>query len=696
MANRLASETSPYLLQHAGNPVDWWPWSPEAFEEARRRDVPVLLSVGYSSCHWCHVMAGESFADEATAAYLNAHYVSVKVDREERPDVDAVYMEAVQAATGHGGWPMTVFLTPGGEPFYFGTYFPPEPRHGMPSFRQVLEGVRAAWADRREEVAEVAERIVADLAGRRIGYADGATPQPPGPAELGAALLALTREFDAVRGGFGGAPKFPPSTVLEFLLRHHARTGSKGALQMAQATCEAMARGGIYDQLGGGFARYAVDAEWIVPHFEKMLYDNALLCRVYAHLWRATGSEQARRIALETADFMVRELRTPQGGFASALDADSDDGTGAHKEGAHYVWTPGQLREVLGEEDAELAAAHFGVTAEGTFEEGASVLRLPDPFGAPGGPVDAARIASVRQRLLAARDRRPRPGRDDKVVTAWNGLAIAALAETGAYFGRPDLVEAAVVAADLIVAVHTDERGRLVRTSRDGLAGSCAGVLEDYADVAEGFLTLYAVTGETCWLELTGTLLQRVLDHFTAADGTLYDTADDAERLIRRPQDPTENATPSGWTAAAAALLSYAAHTGSTRHREAAERALGVVGALAPRAPRFIGWGLAAAEAALDGPREIAVVGPAGDPGTTALHRTALLATAPGAVVAVGEPEEADTTPLLRDRPLLDGRPAAYVCHHFVCEAPTADPEVLADAVGTARVVGEGAGTFGG
>ncbi|MFP8907880.1 thioredoxin domain-containing protein, partial [Streptomyces atacamensis] len=613
MANRLAAETSPYLLQHADNPVDWWPWSPEAFEEARRRDIPVLLSVGYSSCHWCHVMAHESFEDRATADYLNAHYVSVKVDREERPDVDAVYMEAVQAATGRGGWPMTVFLTPDGEPFYFGTYFPPEPRHGLPSFRQVLEGVRAAWTDRREEVAEVAGRIVEDLAGRSIGYGDGGdAPRPPRPEELGAALLGLTREFDARHGGFGGAPKFPPSMVLEFLLRHHARTGSEGALQMVEATCEAMARGGIYDQLGGGFARYSVDGAWIVPHFEKMLYDNALLCRVYAHLWRATGSERARRVALGTADFMVRELRTPQGAFASALDADSDDGTGRHREGAYYVWTPAELRGVLGEEDAELAAAHFGVTEEGTFEEGASVLRLPDA----DGPADAGRIESVRSRLLAARSGRPRPERDDKAVAAWNGLAIAALAETGAYFDRPDLVEAATAAADLLVAVHLDEGGRLARTSRDGAAGSGAGVLEDYGDVAEGFLALYSVTGESCWLELAGTLLDTVLRRFTADDGTLYDTADDAERLIRRPQDPTDNAAPSGWTAAAAALLSYAAHTGSSRHREAAERALGVVTALAPRVPRFIGWGLAAAEAALDGPREIAVVGPAGDPAT--------------------------------------------------------------------------------
>lgn len=674
MPNRLAHETSPYLLQHADNPVDWWPWSAEAFDEARKRNVPVLLSVGYSSCHWCHVMAHESFEDEATAAYQNEHFVNVKVDREERPDVDAVYMEAVQAATGQGGWPMTVFLTPDAEPFYFGTYFPPTPRHGMPAFRQVLEGVHSAWTERREEVAEVAEKIVRDLAGRELSYGNASVP---GEEELAGALLGLTREYDAQHGGFGAAPKFPPSMVIEFLLRHHARTGSEGALQMAADTGERMARGGIYDQLGGGFARYSVDREWVVPHFEKMLYDNALLCRVYAHLWRSTGSELARRVALETADFMVRELRTNEGGFASALDADSDDGNGKHVEGAYYVWTPQQLREVLGE-DAELAAHYFGVTEEGTFEEGASVLQLPQHEGV----FDAEKIASIHRRLLAARAERPAPGRDDKIVAAWNGLAVAALAETGAYFERPDLVEAAIGAADLLVRLHMDERARLSRTSKDGQVGANAGVLEDYADVAEGFLALAGVTGEGVWLEFAGFLLDHVIVQFTDSEsGALYDTAADAERLIRRPQDPTDNATPSGWSAAAGALLSYAAQTGAEPHRTAAERALGVVKALGPRAPRFIGWGLAVAEALLDGPREIAVVGPMDDPATRELHRAALLGTAPGAVVAVGA-ADSDELPLLVGRPLVGGRPSAYVCRNFTCDAPSSDVQRLREAVG--------------
>ncbi|MFI7008949.1 thioredoxin domain-containing protein [Streptomyces sp. NPDC050145] len=673
MVNRLAASQSPYLLQHADNPVDWWPWSPEAFEEARRRNVPVLLSVGYSSCHWCHVMAHESFEDEATAAAMNEHFVNIKVDREERPDVDAVYMEAVQAATGQGGWPMTVFLTPEAEPFYFGTYFPPEPRHGMPSFAQVIGGVRDAWTGRRDEVAEVAGKITADLARRELPYGD---TQVPGEEELAAALLGLTREYDATYGGFGGAPKFPPSMVIEFLLRHHARTGAEGALQMAVDTCERMARGGIYDQLGGGFARYSVDREFTVPHFEKMLYDNALLCRAYAHLWRTTGSELAKRVALETADFMVRELRTNEGGFASALDADSEDpATGKSVEGAYYVWTPAQLTEVLGAEDGAVAAQHFGVTEEGTFEEGASVLRLPQTESV----ADAAQVERIRERLLAARAERPAPGRDDKVVAAWNGLAIAALAETGAYFGRQDLVDAAVCAGDLLVRLHMDPAARLTRTSKDGRAGDNAGVLEDYADVAEGFLALASVTGEGVWLEFAGFLLDHVLDRFVDPEsGALYDTAADAEQLIRRPQDPTDNATPSGWTAAAGALLSYAAQTGSEPHRAAAERALGVVKALGPRAPRFIGNGLAVAEALLDGPREIAVIGEVGG----RMHHAALTATAPGAVVAAG-PEGGTELPLLADRPQVDGRESVYVCHHFVCDAP------VTDVGGLTRILGE-------
>ncbi|NUT46221.1 MAG: thioredoxin domain-containing protein, partial [Saccharothrix sp.] len=465
MTNRLAASTSPYLLQHADNPVHWWPWSPEAFEEARARDVPVLLSVGYAACHWCHVMAHESFEDEATAAYLNEHFVSVKVDREERPDVDAVYMAVTQALSGHGGWPMTVFLTPDGEPFYAGTYYPPSPRPGMPSFGQVLEAITHAWREQRDEVRESAAGIVAQLTFKPL-------PRSTVDEEVTAgAVVSLLGHFDRANAGFGGAPKFPPSMVLEFLVRHHERTGSVEALSMARATCDAMADGGLYDQLAGGFARYSVDAAWVVPHFEKMLYDNALLLRAYTHLSRRADHPRYRRVARETAEFLIRDLGTPEGGFAASLDADTDG-----VEGSTYVWTPAQLVEVLGLAAGARAAALYGVTDEGTFEHGASTLRMlgePDP--------------ELAARLLEARNRRPQPGRDDKVVTAWNGLAIVALAEAGAVFGEPRWVRAAVDAATLVLDLHLVD-GRLLRTSRQGVAGTAAGVLEDYGCFADGLL----------------------------------------------------------------------------------------------------------------------------------------------------------------------------------------------------------------
>ncbi|MBA3618837.1 MAG: thioredoxin domain-containing protein [Acidothermales bacterium] len=667
MPNRLAQSTSPYLLQHKDNPVDWWEWSPEAFTEAARRGVPVLLSVGYSACHWCHVMAHESFQDAEVARLMNDLFVNVKVDREERPDVDAVYMEATVAMTGHGGWPMTVFATPKGEPFFCGTYFPPDPRHGMPSFSQLLLSVTQAWQDRRDQVEAAGADVVRRLDQRAPAPAAGG--EPPGQEALATVARVLRRDYDETYGGFGGAPKFPPSMTLEQLLRHHARTGSADALAMVEHTGEAMARGGMYDQLGGGFARYSVDDRWVVPHFEKMLYDNALLLRVYTHWFRATGSALARRVAAETADWMLRDLRTPEGGFASALDADSEG-----EEGRYYVWTLAQLRETLGEADGAWAADLFAVTESGTFEQEASVLQLL------GDPDDAARYADIRTRALAARVQRVPPARDDKVVAAWNGLAIAGLAEAGALLGRADLIAAAVAAADLLLGVHLVD-GRLRRTSRGGVSGAHAGVLEDYGDVAEGLLALYAVTGEVRWLTAAGGLLDTVLERFADGRGGFYDTADDAERLVRRPQDPSDNATPAGQSAAAGALLTYAAYTGSVRHREAAERALATAGELATRHPRFLGWTLAVAEALAAGPLEIAVVGGRDDAATRALHHVALSATSPGAAVAVGEPG-ATQVPLLRDRPLVDGRPAAYVCRHFTCAAPVTAPEELADLVG--------------
>ena len=682
MPNRLANSTSPYLQQHADNPVDWWEWGEDAFAEARRRGVPVFISVGYSACHWCHVMAHESFEDAATAALLNDNFVSIKVDREERPDVDAVYMDATVALTGHGGWPMTVFADADGKPFYAGTYFPPQPRHGMPSFPQLLTAITESWRDRRDEVAGAADRITKALTERERAVASDGTP--PSAADLDVAVTALRQSYDTARGGFGRAPKFPPSMVLEFLLRHAARTSSPESLAMVQGTCEAMARGGIYDQLGGGFARYSVDDAWVVPHFEKMLYDNALLLRVYLHWWRATGDPLAERVVRETADFLLRDMRTPEGGFAAAWDADSEG-----VEGKFYAWTPKQLVEVLGENDGRWAAALLEVTPSGTFEHGASTLQmLRDPD-------DAERWARVRKQLFDARALRVPPGRDDKVVAAWNGLAIAALAEAGALLDEPEWIDAARGAADLLLAVHLgagqpdrdglasppgQEGDRLVRTSRDGRAGTSDGVLEDYADVAEGFLALYAVTGEEEWLAFAGILLDVVLAHFCDGEGGFYDTADDAEQLVLRPRDPSDNAVPSGWLAAAQALLTHAAYTGVAEHRTAAERALGITTAFAARAPRGVGWGLAAAEALLDGPREAAVLGPADDPRTRELHRVALMGTAPGLVVAVG-PVGSDV-PLLRDRPLVVGAPAAYVCRQFTCEAPVTTASDLKARVG--------------
>jgi len=645
--NRLRDATSPYLLQHAHNPVDWHPWGEEAFAEARRRDVPLLISVGYSACHWCHVMAHESFEDAETAALMNEHFVNIKVDREERPDVDAVYMSATQAMTQQGGWPMTVFATPQGHPFYCGTYFP------RPQFRRLLTGLHNAWVHDRATVLAQGAQVV-EVLGAGTSIPNGPLPTAE---TLEQAVGNLRESFDAVRGGFGGAPKFPPSMVLEFLLR-------SGEREMSGTTLRAMARGGLYDQLGGGFARYSVDAGWVVPHFEKMLYDNALLLRVYTHWAVADGGPLARRVALETAEWLLREMRTDEGGFASALDADSEG-----EEGRFYVWTPEQLREVLGDEDGTWAAGVFEVT--GTFEHGTSVLQLPRD------PGDQERLESVRTRLLAARERRVRPGRDDKVVAGWTGLAIAALAETGMVFERPDLVAAATAAAVLLDEVHVDG-GRLLRTSRDGRAGANAGVLEDYANLAEGLIALYGVTGEIRWFRLAGTLLDTVLDRFGDGTGGFYDTADDAERLFQRPQDPTDNATPSGQYAAAGALLSYAALTGSARHRDAAHGALGTVSILAGKHARFAGWGLAVARAALDGPVEVAVVGPPDDPRTRDLHRAAYLAGAPGLVVALGTGVSTTASvPLLQGRGPVGGAPAAYVCRGFACELPVTTAEEL-------------------
>jgi len=656
VTNRLATATSPYLLQHKDNPVDWWPWSDEAFAEAKRLDRPILLSVGYAACHWCHVMAHDSFEDAGVAALMNEHFVNIKVDREERPDVDAVYMEATTALTGQGGWPMTCLLAPSGEPFFAGTFFP------RAQFSRLLTAVAQAWHDDRDEVLAAGQRVVAALSEAAVPD-DGGAPVP-GASQLDAAAARLATSFDAEHGGFGGAPKFPPSMTLEFLLRHHERTGDATSLAMAERTLDAMARGGMYDQLAGGFARYSVDEAWVVPHFEKMLYDNALLLRVYLHWWRLRRSALAERIARETAGFLLRDMRTPQGGFASALDADTDG-----VEGLTYVWTRAQLHEVLGA-DADAAAELFAVTPTGTFEHGASTLQLPRD------PSDRPQWTDWRTRLLEARNLRPQPGRDDKVVTAWNGLVIAALAEAGALFDEPSYVDVAQECAELMLCTHIRD-GRLRRTSRDGRAGTAAGVAEDYGDLAEGLLALHQATADPRWLDTAGQLLDTALARFADGSGGFFDTADDAERLVRRPKDPTDNAAPSGQSAVANALVTYSALTGSLEHRRAAEHALRPASSLGVQQPRFLGWALAAGEALVSGPLQVAIVG---ESGRGPLTSTAWMRRPPGAVVLSGSPD-APGMPLLAARPLVRDAAAAYVCRGMVCDAPVTDVAALEAAI---------------
>jgi len=660
MANRLATATSPYLRQHADNPVDWREWGTEAFDEARERGVPVLLSIGYAACHWCHVMAHESFANEAVAAAMNAEYVCIKVDREERPDLDAVYMEATVAMTGQGGWPMTCFLTPDAQPFHCGTYYPPSPRHGLPSFPQLLAAVAAAWRERRAEVQAAGASVVAELE-RAAGVLPAADTDA---GVLTTVVTAVLTQEDTTRGGFGGAPKFPPSLVLEALLRHHERTGSAPALAAVRRTCAAMARGGIHDQLAGGFARYSVDAGWVVPHFEKMLYDNALLLRAYGHLARRTQDALAHRVAVSTAEFLLSELRTDHGGFASALDADTDG-----VEGLTYAWTPAQLDEVLGADDGAWAAQLLEVTPQGTFEHGSSVLQLlADPDGGDG----AARWADVRARLLTARATRPQPARDDKVVTAWNGLAITALAEAGAALGYDHWVGAARACAEQLLAVHV-VGGRLRRSSLDGVVGSAAGVLDDHGCLAHGLLALYQATGDRRWLDEAGELLDTALAHFRDADavGGWFDTADDAEVLVRRPRDPLDNVTPAGASAITEALQAAAALTGPQRsscYAAAAAAGLRRAGLALQRAPRSAGHWWAVAEAAESGPLQVAVVGGG------ALLSAARVHAPGGSVVVGGEP---DSGPLFLDRGQPNGEPTAYVCRGFVCDKPVTSTDEL-------------------
>ncbi|MBA2792383.1 MAG: thioredoxin domain-containing protein [Thermoleophilaceae bacterium] len=659
MANRLARETSPYLLQHQHNPVDWFPWGEEALSEAARRDVPILLSIGYSACHWCHVMERESFEDEGVAALMNESFVCVKLDREERPDLDSIYMEAVQAMTGRGGWPLNAFLTPEQVPFYAGTYFPPDERHGMPSWTAVLEAVTEAWKSRSGEIRASGERVGERLRG-------GAGLEPTADSfEIGAlddAIAGVREMYDPRYGGFGGAPKFPAASTIEFLLR-------RGETEMSAHTLRAMAGGGMYDMVGGGFARYSVDERWLVPHFEKMLYDNALLARAYLHGWQVTGDPLFRRVGEETLDWALREMRAPEGGFYSALDADSEG-----EEGIFYVWTPEQLREVLGSEDAAIAADFYGVHPGGNFE-GATILTR----GAEAPPD----MENIRRRLLDARAKRVWPGLDDKRLTSWNALMISAMAEAGAVLERADLLAAARDCADFVLRDLREKDsagkpnppgrhpgGRLLRTYKDGQAKLNA-YLEDHAFLLEALLTLYEATFEDRWFTEARALADTLIERFADEEkGGFFETSSDHERLVARRKDLEDHPIPSGNASAALGLLRLAALTGEHSYAERAEGVLKLLYPLAVRHPHAFAHLLQALDFRLGPMREVALVGE----DTQDLQRTVRSRFRPHVVLAGGP---SGVVPLLEGREPVEGRAAAYVCEGFACKAPVTDPSEL-------------------
>ncbi|HET6999566.1 MAG TPA: thioredoxin domain-containing protein [Solirubrobacterales bacterium] len=659
MPNRLAQETSPYLLQHRDNPVDWYPWGAEALARARDEDRPILLSVGYSACHWCHVMERESFEDAETAAYMNEHFVNVKVDREERPDVDAIYMEAVQSISGQGGWPMTVFLDPEGVPFYGGTYFPPDESRGMPSFRMVMEAVLDAFERKRDEIRErsaaTRERLGA------VGLIEPSS-EPPEAGQLEEAIVRLKSSADPQRGGFGTAPKFPPASAVELLL-------ARGEREIPERTLDAMLAGGIYDQIGGGFARYSVDANWLVPHFEKMLYDNALLARAYLHGWQALGHERYRRVCEQTLDWMLREMRGPEGGFYSALDADSEG-----EEGRFYVWTPEQIRAVLGNR-AEAVIDYYGVTESGNFES-ANILHLPggpERFGPdPREEIAPPGLDEARQALYDARAQRVWPGLDDKRLTSWNALAIAALAEAGAVLGRDDYLAAARGCAEFVLSSLTDESGRLLRTYKDGDARLNA-YLEDHAFLLEALLTLYEATFEPRWFERARTLADTIVTRFGDTErGGFFSTSDDHEELIARRKEIGDHPIPSGNSSAAMGMLRLTALSGERSYERQAEGIFALFAEPATAHPESFAHLLRALDLHLAQVTEVALVGEHLDE----LSATVRSAFRPHLVLA-GGPQGSEEPPLLRERPLVGGKAAAYVCENFACQAPVTDPEEL-------------------
>ncbi len=676
--NRLAEETSPYLLQHRHNPVDWYPWGPEAFERARAEDKPVLLSVGYSACHWCHVMERESFENEEIAALMNRLFVNIKVDREERPDVDQIYMQAVQAMTGHGGWPMTVFLTPEGVPFYGGTYFPPVERQGMPAFPRLLQGIEEAFRSRRGEVVEAGRQLLEQM---RQGERLKTSATLLGEEILQGAFQAFVQEFDAREGGMGRAPKFPQPMNWDFLLRFWKRSGIEGALGMTRLTLTKMARGGMCDQLGGGFHRYSVDGQWLVPHFEKMLYDNAQLASLYLHAWLATGDAEYRRVAEETLDYILREMTHPAGGFFSAQDADSEG-----VEGKFFVWSPEEIAAALGDPEMTRAAlAYWGVDERPNFE-GRSILWVPRSPSAVGDTLGisverlAELIAAARTRLYEVREKRVHPGLDDKVLASWNGLALAAFAEAGRVLGRADYVAAAMRNA-LLLTTQMRDGDRLLRSWKNGQA-KIKGYLEDYAMVGVGLLALYEATFDRRWLDESRTLAEQALGLFWDAEGKVFfDTGSDQEALVVRPRNLFDNAVPCGTSVAIEWLLRLAIVFGEERYEAVALTALRPIADLLHRYPSGFGRYLSALDFHLGPVAEVALVWPGADGAAAAPLLHAVFDRYMPNRLVVGAPEGSRAgvgLPLLAERTAVDGKATAYVCRRYVCQLPVTEPSALA------------------
>ncbi|MBI2872724.1 MAG: thioredoxin domain-containing protein [Chloroflexi bacterium] len=681
MANRLARETSPYLLQHAHNPVDWYPWGEEALRKASVENKPILLSIGYSACHWCHVMERESFESEEVARLMNESFVSIKVDREEHPEVDSIYMTAVQMMTGQGGWPLTVFLTPDGRPFYGGTYYPPEDRHGMPGFPRVLRAVSEAYRTQRGDILRAAQQLTTRLR----DSAPTQTMEPLTAEMLNAATRKLGGHFDPQYGGFGSAPKFPQPMVLEFLLRSHHRTGNPQPLQMVELTLTRMAMGGIYDQLRGGFHRYSTDPFWLVPHFEKMLYDNALLSRLYLHAYQATGKPLYRRVTEETLDYVLAEMTGPDGGFYSTQDADSEG-----EEGRYYLWTSSEVLETLGKEDGQVVNRYFGITPEGNFE-GRTILHVPQEPEAVAQELGMSvkELATVvergRRRLLEARGRRVAPGRDDKLLTAWNGLMLRSLAEAAAVLGREDYRRVASASASFLTTTLRQD-GRLLRTFKDGQA-KLKGCLEDYALLIDGLLALYEATFHRQWLDEARGLADAMLDLFWDDGAKLfYDTGRDHDPLVVRPRDTYDNALPCGQSAAADVLLRLAVLAGADSYSRRATASLRSMGKLVAEHPLGFGHWLCALDFYLSTPKELAIVGPLQDEATLALLQVAQRPFLPNKVVVAWDPADgqaaAQGIPFLESRGMVDGRPTAYVCQHYACQAPVTEPHALAEQLG--------------